>query len=421
MISKWRLFIRELLQKLWVVTALYAILAVITNLGAVVIGPLLPSGLGSSLGSGAVESVLTILASSMLAVVTFSLGIMVSAFAGAASAVTPRATTLLKADRTTQRVLATFLGSFLYSLIGIIALNGGVLTDNDRLVLFMVSIAVVLIVVVVILRWIAHLTVFGQMEDSIGKVETAARRALSIRIKAPYLGGHGHPGAPPPDAYPVYPSDIGYVRYLHMDWLQDCAEDLNCQVYVTALPGAFVHPGIAVAYILGKTREGGRKITDAFTIGETRSFEQDPRFGLSVLAEIAQRALSPAVNDPGTAIDILGRTIRLLAPLAKDHDPDLKYPNIWVPPLKLEDMMDDIFPPIARDGAATFAVQMRLQKALLALAQIAPARFGQIALVQAQHAQSRSHDSMLPHERTAIEATIARTAKLGPTRQRRPV
>ncbi|QCO56334.1 DUF2254 domain-containing protein [Pseudorhodobacter turbinis] len=415
MISKWRLFIRELLQKLWVVTVLYAILAVVTNLGAIVIGPLLPSGLGASLGSGAVESVLTILASSMLAVVTFSLGIMVSAFAGAASAVTPRATTLLKADRTTHRVLATFLGSFLYSLIGIIALNGGVLTDNDRLVLFVVSIVVVLIVVIAILRWIAHLTVFGQMDDSIDKVEAAARRALSARLRAPYLGGHGHPGPPPPDAYPIYPNDIGYVRYVHMDWLQDRAEDLNCQVYLTALPGAFVHPGIAVAYILGERPKDDDKIIDAFTIGETRSFEQDPRFGLSVLAEIAERALSPAVNDPGTAIDILGRTVRLLAPLAEDQEPELSYPHIWVPALTLEDMMEDIFPPIARDGAAIFAVQMRLQKALLALAQIAPARFGKTALVQAERAQSRSHDKMMPHEQTALEAVVARIAKLAPT------
>ena len=42
-----------------------------------------------------------------------------------------------------------------------------------------------------------------------------------------------------------------------------------------------------------------------------------PVFGLCVLAENASRALSPAVNDPGTAIDVIGRGVRLLAQRAR--------------------------------------------------------------------------------------------------------
>jgi uncharacterized membrane protein len=419
MISQWRLFLKELFEKLWFVAVLYAALAVITNLAAMILGPLLPDGLGQSLGADSVEAVLTILASSMLSVVTFSLGIMVSAFAGAAAAVTPRATALLKTDRTTQRVLAIFLGSFLYSLIGVISLNAGALTENDRLVLFVVTILVVAIVVVAILRWIAHLTVFGLMTDSIEKVESAAQRALAERIEAPYLGGHGHPGPPPPEAQPITQSEIGYIRYVHMDWLQDKAEELGCQIYLGVLPGAFVHPATVVAYVLGDMPEDTRYISRAFTIGDTRSFEQDPRFGLSVLSEIAERALSPAVNDPGTAIDILGRAVRLLAPLAAQRNPDLLFPRIWVPPLTLADMMDDIFPPIARDGASSFSVQIRLQKALLALTQIAPKRFSTLAALHAERALSRCQTNMLPYEMTALKAVADRiTNPQTPTRAR---
>lgn len=407
MISQWRLFLKELFEKLWFVALLYAALAISTNIAAIFIGPLLPDGLGEILGADSVEAVLTILASSMLSVVTFSLGIMVSAFVGAAAAVTPRATALLKTDRTTQRVLATFLGSFLYSLIGIISLNAGVLTDNDRLVLFIVSIFVVAIVVIAILRWIAHLTVFGLMTDSIKKVETAAQRALDARIEAPFMGGHGHSGPPPSQAHPITQSEIGYVRYVHMDWLQDKAEDLDCQIYLAALPGAFIHPGTVVAYVLGEMPDDITKITRAFTIGDTRSFEQDPRFGLSVLAEIAERALSPAVNDPGTAIDILGRAVRLLASLSAPRDPELLFPRLWVPALTVADMMDDIFPPIARDGAANFAVQIRLQKALLALTQIAPAQFSALAQDHSDMALSRCTAHLLPTELTRLESVAA--------------
>lgn len=421
MLPKWRLFLKDTLEKLWVVAVLYAALAFLTNLAAIFIGPLLPEGLGEKLGAGAVETVLTILASSMLSVVTFSLGIMVSAFVGAAGNVTPRATALLKTDRTTQRVLATFLGSFVYSLIGIIALKAGVLTENDRLVYFIVTILVVGIVVIAILRWIAHLTVFGLMSDSIEKVESAAAQALSDRIKSPYLGGHALPGKAPAEAHAITQSKIGYVRHIDMDWLQEHAKETGCHVYVAALPGAFVYPGATIAHILGPRPDKGDKITSAFTIGSNRSFDQDPRFGLAVLTEIAERALSPAVNDPGTAIDILGRAVRLLAKLGEDHEPELKYPNVWVPAITVADMLEDVFPAIARDGAAVFSVQIRLQKALLAVTQIAPHQFGSAARLQSERALTRCAAQLLPHEQAALEAIAADIAAAAASPRPRPI
>ena len=45
--------------------------------------------------------------------------------------------------------------------------------------------------------------------------------------------------------------------------------------------------------------EDAEAIAATFVIGGSRVFDQDPRFGLLVLSEIASRALSPAVNDPG--------------------------------------------------------------------------------------------------------------------------
>lgn len=75
--------------------SLYALLGVVTALIAARAQVLLPTGVGQGFGVGVVETILTILASSMLAVTTFSLGIMVSALAGAARNATPRAVTLL--------------------------------------------------------------------------------------------------------------------------------------------------------------------------------------------------------------------------------------------------------------------------------------------------------------------------------------
>ena len=74
-------------------------------------------------------------------------------------------------------------------------------------------------------------------------------------------------------------------------------------------------------------------------------------FGLTVLAEVASRALSPAVNDPGTAIDAIGRGVRLLTRWGKHGDISLRYPRLWVPKILTGGLFEDFFRPIARGGA----------------------------------------------------------------------
>ncbi|WP_405401773.1 DUF2254 domain-containing protein [Paracoccus sp. Ld10] len=398
------------------VAALYTVLGIGTAAVAPLIGPMLPPGLGGKLGSDAVEAVLSVLASSMLTVVTFSLGIMVQAFAAASGTVTPRATELLKSDRTTQRVLSAFLGSFLFSLIGIIALNAGLYSENDRLVLFVATILVVILIVIAILRWIAHLTVFGLMDDTIRKVEDAARDALDHRMDTPFLGGHEGAG-PPPGARAVHHAQIGYLVHLDMPALQALADDAGVDIHLAVLPGSFLHPGLPAMWITHQgtsdTAPEDEALCNAMTITENRTYDQDPRFGLTVLTEIAERALSPAVNDPGTAIDILGRSVRLLATCADPRDAELEYARIWVPALSVDDLLDDVFPPIARDGAAIFAVQMRLQKSLLALAQIAPDRFAAAARHQSAEAMARCRDQMLSSERDRLDQIVQAIAATG--------
>lgn len=72
---------------------------------------MIPESVSVKVGAEAVDNILNILASSMLAVTTFSLSIMVTAYGSATTNVTPRATRLVVEDVTTQNVLATFIGS----------------------------------------------------------------------------------------------------------------------------------------------------------------------------------------------------------------------------------------------------------------------------------------------------------------------
>lgn len=401
MISLWKWRLLALARKLWVRSTLYALMGVVTALLAALAQRVLPGDLGSGLGASSVETILTILASSMLAVTTFSLGIMVSALSGAAQAATPRAVALLMQDGTTQNVMATFLGAFLFSLVGIIALKAGIYSASGRIVLFAVTLAMVAIIVVTMLRWIAHLSDFGRMRDVLSRVEAAAEAAMRVRMEAPYLGGHPRRGGLPGDAVAIYAGQVGYVQHLDSGALQAAAEAAGLQVHVEALPGAFVTPALPLCFLVGAAQDTDTtRFAGAFRIGAVRGFDQDPRFGLCVLTEIASRALSPAVNDPGTAIDVIGRSVRLLSIWAGAREVKLRYPRVWVPEIAVQDMFEDVFRPIARDGAGLVEVQMRLHKALAVLARLDPADFSRAAARQSDEALSRAVTAL------AIEADL---------------
>jgi len=404
--------------------SLLGMLGVVTSLMATVAEQFIPWDIPGQIGADAVDGILNIIASSMLAVTTFSLSVMVAAYASATNNVTPRATKLLMQDPTTQNVLATFIGSFLFSLVGLVALSTGSYGDRGRVVLFVVTVGVIAVIVVTILHWIDHLSRLGRVGETIIRVERAVTKSLQARVEDPFL--RARPLLNPKQEIPagacaIYPEQIGYVQFIDIESLAKWGEETNTEIFVEAVPGTFVHPARALAWVAGpESEEGLKKVRDAFTISDERTYDQDPRFGLSVLAEIASRAMSTAINDGGTAIDVIGRSVRLLAiwresPAAKELE-EFRFPQVWVPPLKVEDMFDDLYLPIARDGAGILEVQIRLQKALLALAQMGDNHFKSSAARHSRLAFKRAEQVLLLEEEKSLlrELSLQVTA-LDPT------
>jgi len=268
---------------------------------------------------------------------------------------------------------------------------------------------VIILIVATLLRWIDYLMSLGRLGETIDRVEDATLEALKPRIENPYLGGRPWRDGVPSTAEPVYSRTVGYVQHVDIEALSACAEDCEGQVYVAALPGTFVDPSRPIAHVMGiKEKSAIDEIQNAFTVNHERSFDQDPRFGLCVLAEIASRALSPAVNDPGTAIDVIGRAVRILSrwtPSA-DRSPgeDIRYPNVWIPGISVEDVFDDIFRPIARDGASMIEVQLRLQKALLALYRTGGAQVQRSAVRHSERSLARAEAALpMEFERASVQ------------------
>lgn len=117
--------LRDIWREMWARVVLFSLSGVLVAVLASWLGPLLPYVPKVNLASGAVNSLLDIVASSMLAVTTFSMSIIVSTYGAATSNATPRVTRLLAADPAAQNAVSIFIGSFLFSIVGLIGSRQG--------------------------------------------------------------------------------------------------------------------------------------------------------------------------------------------------------------------------------------------------------------------------------------------------------
>lgn len=411
--SKLTWVLKRIMRSIRVKVISFALFGFATAAAAYFLKDFIPDDLPAKVGADAVGSILQVLASSMLTVTTFSLSILTAAYANAAGNSSPRAVRLLIDDGFSQTVLASFMGAFVFSIVGISLLPTGVYGEAGRLVLFGATLAVVAVVVGALLRWISSLTDLGRVGDNLNRIENAASQSLALHLKQPACGGQMLMSDPPGDVTPIYTEEIGYIQHIAYAALSSFAEKHELDLYLTAMVGDFVTPGAPIMSLRATGRyeeeilELGQKIVASYAIDHARSFDQDPRFGVIVLSEVGQRALSPGINDPGTAEEAIARIIRVLGKW-RSADPvvEITYPRLWVPPVEPGKMLELGIAPLARDGAGNFDLQLALQRALLALAQMAPDHFAAAASDLSRLALSYSDDEI------PIESQRARLAAL---------
>ena len=324
-------------------------------------------------GAESLETLLQIMASSMLVIATFSVSSMVSAYSAASSTATPRSFSLVVSDDASQNALSTFVGAFIFSIVALTATLNDYFEVAGLFVLFVITVFVFAIVILTFIHWVDRIARLGRIGSTIDKVEIATVSAFKRRLAQPTLGGIGVKGVKKGQA--IYSDQTGYVQHIDIAALQACAKEADVTVLLNVLPGTFATPRRALAYVNTNANDTAelniKALIRTFQIGGERLFEEDPRFGLVVLSEIAGRALSPAVNDPGTAIDVIGTLLRLLLMWEETDDiqeVDPKCDRVAVPEICVNDMFEDAFTAIARDGAGVVEVGVRLQKALYCLA-----------------------------------------------------
>jgi uncharacterized membrane protein len=388
------------LRQLHVRVLLIAALSLLSVALAKLLGPIIPIGLANAIGADAVDPILTTLASSMLAVTIFSLTMMVSAHQTAASQWSPRTHVILTDDMTTQSVLATFVGAYLFSLSALILRRSHFFGERESVALFVMTIVVVAMIVVSIIRWIAHLEDLGSLEHTVDSVQIRAEKAVADVGREPCYGAQvleDHPALViDPDTRLIKAPCAGYIQQIFVDMLQSTAAASDAKVYVTISTGHYVAKGAPLAYVSGGDAGIMDKLDDAFSIAPRRSFVQDPRFGVSVMAEIASRALSPGINDAVTAVDIANRlsSVLVLADPAEGEATEPDLDRVWMLRFRYDGLFLDSYDRIARDAGANIEVQIAVQLGLANLIRGAGPDLAKAARDCAKRTLSRAREAL---------------------------
>ncbi|AWG21878.1 hypothetical protein FFWV33_10230 [Flavobacterium faecale] len=367
-------YYRVFSHKLWFKPLLFCLFSVAAALFARLADGFGFSELVPDIKADSIEGLLDTIANTMLVISIFAVGSMVSAFTSASNNATPRSFKIIVTDDVSLNALAVFIGAFIFSIVATIALNNGYYGKTGRFVLFVVTILFFTVVILTFLHWVDKISRLGRLENTISQVENVATQSLEAYIQHPTLKAMPIIGEFP-NGQSILAQDIGYVQKIDLDALQKIAVEHELKIRINCLPGAFVNKHSTIAWIQSSQNPLSapitQKIAETLQIGSTRLYNHDPRFGLIALSEIASRALSPGINDPGTAIQIVGCHERLFFLWNKSnknsHIEKTVYDRIEVPKIAMDDFFEDAFRPIARDGAGTIELMLRLQKTFTAL------------------------------------------------------
>jgi uncharacterized membrane protein len=356
----------------WQIPSLYALAAVLAGM----ILPRLESrwlpGLHSNLSNSSALTLFGAIGTGMISLtgVVFALAFVMVQFSS--MAYSPRLSMWIAQDRVLWHSLGVFTATFLYSLAGIGWVDrygsGGVPLISSLIVLVLLFVSVGMFIALVdrisllqIQRMLAFTgtqgrevveTMYPPIEAPAALAEPEEYRKLPVKQKLLYRGR------------PLVIQAIDEVK------LQSLASFSGGIVEVVATVGDTMMEGMELLRVYGsKEAINDQALRTAFIVGEQRTFDQDPKYAIRLLVDIAIRALSPAINDPTTAVQALDQIEDLLRRLGRrrleigaihDRQGDLR---LVTPHPSWEDFLALAFDEVRVYGASSVQV-MRRMKAL---------------------------------------------------------
>ncbi|WP_104884267.1 DUF2254 domain-containing protein [Pasteurella multocida] len=396
MLYQWLLVLKKPSNKLWVSAASWALLTVIFVLSLRLGARTLEVASLPDIKQETLESLLNVIASSMLAVTTFSLSIMVAAFASASNGATPRATDLVMGDSTTRTAITSFICAFIYAIIAKTALGMAFYAQNGRFILFISTVAVLLYLIITLIRWVYTLSQLGRLGNTLEKIEQVTGNALQQYRHCPQMNAVSTRQLSSV-AKKIEARKSGYLTHIDMQGLQKKAQALDGYIHIYVRPGELISPDTVICALETEQDVEEETLHQYFVLAKGRTYEQDPNWGFIVLSEAAQRALSSAVNDPGTAINIMTIMMNLFVqePESQSEAYAVEYDRLSIVELDCAEWIRDAFAPISRDGAGILEVNLVMQKVLACIWRNVPEKsVSQAALLMAEQALTRAEHTL---------------------------
>ncbi|MGW7264046.1 DUF2254 domain-containing protein [Streptomyces sp. NPDC054842] len=277
-----------------------------------------PSGWHYS--STTASGVLTAIVGAMVALLGFVVTIGVLVVQQATSTLSPRYMRLWYRDRLQKAVLATFTGTFAFAFSLLRSVESDSVPDLG-VTLAGAAVAVSLVLLLVYLNRFTHSlrpVAIAELVTTLGEAVLESG-ASALRGAAP-RGDQVVPAAGPVTR--IRTDRGGAVQAFDVAGLVAEATRHDCVLVVTRLVGDFVPPGTVLVEVHGNTSgPSPERVNGLVALGAERTIEQDPAFALRVLVDIAIRALSPAVNDPTTAVQVINYIERFLHTIGRTQLP----------------------------------------------------------------------------------------------------
>jgi uncharacterized membrane protein len=373
----------------WFLPAAMALLAVTLSFVLIEVDALLDVAQGDNpsalftFGPEGARTMLSVIASSMITVASLIFSITMLSLQLASSQFGPRTLGNFMRDRSNQIVLGTFIATFLYCLFVLRSVRG---TEGFSFVPHLAVAFGVLMAaasVAVLLYFIHHIATSIRVETLLENL--AVEGCAAVDQVFPERLGHGPADEAAGQSLPYdfeadsrqIPADSdGYVQYIGGDVLMRLAAENDLVLRIEARPGTFVTEGACVIAAYPEARvsdEIDEDLRGAVVIGRDRTPYQDLEFPIRRIVELAQRSLSPGINDPTTAlycIDRLGQVLGRVAdrdipsPMRLDEGGQLR---VLTEVFDLGDVTCRAFAAIARYGMIDADVVTRLAETLAKL------------------------------------------------------
>jgi uncharacterized membrane protein len=398
-------------RRIWFIPSLWILLALA---GSVVLARANLAHFDISIPAGitptVVVPVLTSISSGMMALtgIVFSLAFVFVQFGS--SAYSPRLVTFFTTDRVMLNALGIFTGTFLFALTGLLLMTPERPPVLDWLVaaaslLWLLASAILFILLIGRINHLTISNVLHMVGEQGRQVIDDMYAPIAPSDTAPKDGGDRTASAQAAEL----PSTTQTLRYyggpavileLKTGILVELARVADAVIEVKYAVGDVVTDGSAVLHVRGGKHElPEAALRRAIALGFERTIEQDPKYALRLLVDVGIKALSPAVNDPTTAVMALNEISDLLERIGQRQLEMRRLAGahgalrLICPTPTWEDFVSLGLDEIRYYGANSFQVMRRLRALLIDLEPAVPAeRRAAIrqALLRTEAAVSRS-------------------------------